>query len=66
MRRELFERIVELLKQAELGLPVADLISKAGISEQAFYLWKTQYGGSGSDQVREFTQRKMRGSRSFW
>jgi putative transposase len=56
MRRELCARIVEVLKQAELGLPVADLIMKVGISEQTFYLWKTQYAGLGSDKVREFTQ----------
>jgi putative transposase len=56
MKRKLCERIVEVLKQAELGLPVADLISKVGISEQTFYLWKTQYAGLGSDQVREFAQ----------
>lgn len=58
MKRKLLlvKRIVEVLKQAELGLPVADLIRKVGISEQTFYLWKTQYAGLGSDQVREFAQ----------
>ncbi len=30
------EQIVAVLKQAELGLPVADLIRQAGISEQTF------------------------------
>lgn len=45
-----------VLKQAELGLPVADLIRKVGISEQTFYRWKKQYAGLESDQVREFKQ----------
>lgn len=40
------------MKQAELGLPVADLIRQVGISEQTFYRWKKQYGGLESDQVR--------------
>ena len=31
----LVEQIVAILKQAELGLPVADLIRQLGISEQA-------------------------------
>ncbi len=44
------------MKQAELGLPVADLIRKIGISEQTFYRWKKQYAGLESDQVREFRQ----------
>ena len=39
------EQIVAVLKQAELGLPVADLTRKVGISEQTFYWWKKQYAG---------------------
>ena len=50
------EQIVAVLKQAELGLPVADLIRKVGVSEQTFYRWKKQYAGLESDQVREFKQ----------
>jgi putative transposase len=34
------EQIVAILKQAEVGVPVADLIRQAGISEQTFYRWK--------------------------
>ena len=33
------EQIVAVLKQAELGMPVADLIRQVGISEQTFYLY---------------------------
>jgi transposase-like protein len=47
---------VSSLKQANLGLPVADLIRRAGISEQTFYRWKRQYTGLESDQVSEFKQ----------
>jgi putative transposase len=50
------EQIVAVLKQAELGMPVADLIRHLGISEQTFYRWKKQYAGLQSDQVREFKQ----------
>ena len=45
-----------MLKQAELGMPVADLIRKIGISEQTFYRWKMLYAGLQSDQVRELKQ----------
>jgi hypothetical protein len=34
-----------VLKQAELGLPVADLVRQTGITEQTFYRWKKQYAG---------------------
>lgn len=58
MRKSRFsvEQIVAALKQAELGMPVADLIRQLGISEQTFYRWKKQYAGLQSDQVREFKQ----------
>ena len=52
-KRYSVEQIVAVLKQAEVGLPVAELIRKAGISEQTFYRWKKQYVGLESDQVRE-------------
>jgi putative transposase len=47
------EQIVAVLKQAEVGVPVVELIRKVGISEQTFYRWKKQYVGLESDQVRE-------------
>jgi putative transposase len=50
------EQIVAMLKQAELGLPVAELTRQVGISEQTFYRWKKQYAGLQSDQVRELKQ----------
>lgn len=58
MKRKRFsvEQIVAVLKQAELGMPVADLIRQVGISEQTFYRWKKQYAGLQSDQVRELKQ----------
>ena len=31
------EQIVGVLKQAEVGVPVAELIRKVGINEQTFY-----------------------------
>ena len=36
------EQIVTVLKQAELGLSVAELTRRVGISEQTFYRWKKQ------------------------
>ena len=58
MKRKRFsvEQIVAVLKQAELGMPVADVIRQIGISEQTFFRWKKQYAGMQSDQVRELKQ----------
>ena len=58
MKRKRFstEQIVAVLKQAEMGMGVADLIRQIGISEQTFYRWKKQYSGLQSEQVRELKQ----------
>ena len=50
------EQIVAILKQAELGIPVAELIRQVGISEQTFYRWKKKYAGLEIDQVRQLKQ----------
>lgn len=58
MKKQRFstEQIVSVSKQADMGLPVKDLIRQVGITEQTFYRWKRQYGGLESDQVRELKQ----------
>ena len=58
MRRKRFspEQIVSVFKQAEMGLAASDLVHQVGIAKQAFYRWRRQYGGLGSDQVRELKQ----------
>jgi putative transposase len=58
MKRKRFsvEQIVGILKQAEVGVPVAEVIRKAGIAEQTFYRWKKQYVGLEVDQVRLLKQ----------
>jgi putative transposase len=58
MKRKRFsvEQIVAVLKQAELGMPVADIIRQIGISEPTFYRWKKQYEGLEPDQAREYKQ----------
>jgi putative transposase len=50
------EQIVSVLKQAEVGVPIAELIRKVGISEQTFYRWKSKYVGLDVDQVRQLKQ----------
>ena len=55
-KRFAVEQIVAVLKEAEAGMPVADLIRRIGITEQTFYRWKKQYAGLESDQARQLTQ----------
>ena len=57
------EQIVAVLKQAEAGVPLAELIRRVGISEQTFYRWKKQYVGLEVDQVGELKQLQEENSR---
>lgn len=47
MRRKRFttEQIIKILKEAELGIKIAELCRKHGISDQTFYNWRNKYGG---------------------
>ncbi len=55
-KRFAVEQIIAVLKEAEAGLPVAELIRRIGISEQTFYRWKKQYAGLDSDQAPQLKQ----------
>jgi putative transposase len=57
------EQIVAVLKQAEAGVPLVELIRRVGISEQTFYRWKKQYVGLEVDQVWELKQLQEENSR---
>jgi len=62
-KRFTVEQIVAILKQAELGMSVNDIIRQVGISEQTFYRWKKQYAGLESSEVRELRQLKDENTR---
>ena len=38
-------QIVNILKEAEAGIPVEELSRKHGFSQSAFYKWKAKYSG---------------------
>jgi len=50
------EQMVGVVKQAERGVPVTELIVQAGISEQTFDRWKKRYTGLQVDQARQLKQ----------
>ena len=39
------EQIIGVLKEAEAGMPIADLCRKYGIHQTTLYNWKAKYGG---------------------
>lgn len=50
------EQIISVLKQAEAGAKVSDLIRTHNISEQTFYRWKSKYGGMEVSDARKLRQ----------
>jgi putative transposase len=39
------EQIIGFLREAEAGLPVAELCRRHGFSEASYYLWRSKFGG---------------------
>ena len=58
MRKSRFtpEQIVQALRQAESGTPVADICRKMGVTEATYYRWKKQFNGLDVSELRELRQ----------
>jgi len=46
------EQIIGVLKEAETGLGIPDLLRKHGISQGTFYRWKSKFGGMDVSDAR--------------
>jgi putative transposase len=58
MRKSKFSetQIVGILKDAESGVPVADLIRKYGVSKATFFKWRSKYGGASVSDVKRLRE----------
>jgi len=50
------EQIAYALRQADLGVTVAEVCRKMGVSEATYYRWKQHYGGMGPSELRKLRQ----------
>ena len=57
------QQIVFALKQAETGVPVAEVCRKMGVSEATFYNWKKKFSGLGTAELRRLRQLEDENSR---
>ena len=60
------EQIVQALRQAESGTPVADICRKLQVTETTFYRWKKKFTELDVSELRELRQlreenRKLKG-----
>lgn len=58
MRKSRFSesQIVGILKDADGGVPVADLLRKYGVSKTTFFKWRSKYGGASVSDVKRLRE----------
>ena len=66
-KRHTPEEIVSKLRRVEVlvgqGVSRLDAIREVRITEQTFYRWRKQYGGMGTDQLKELKRLKQENDR---
>ena len=50
------EQIIGILKEAESGIPVADLCRKHGMSDASFYTWRSKFGGMDASLMKRMKE----------
>jgi putative transposase len=55
-RRFTEEQIIGILKEAEAGRLVKDVIREHGISQDTFYRWRRKYGGLEVDEAKRLRE----------
>ena len=58
MRKSKFSesQIVWILKDAESGVPVVDLLRKHGVRKATFFKWRSKYGGASISDVKRLRE----------
>ena len=58
MRKSKFNesQIIGIIKEAEAGVPVTDLIRQHGISRTTFFKWRSKYAGASVADVKRLRE----------
>lgn len=49
-------QILKILKEAEAGVPLADLCREYGFGKSTYYKWKSKYGGLDASALRRMKE----------
>ena len=65
MRKSRFSdsQIMAILKQAESGVPVADLCREHGMSSGLLYQWRSKYGGMDASMMKRLKELEAENAR---
>ena len=56
-------QIVNILKQAEQGVPVSDILREYNISQSTFYKWRSKYGGMDASLITRLKELEAENTR---
>lgn len=57
------EQIIGFIKQADAGMPVAELARQHGFSPASFYAWRAKYGGMEAEDAKRLKDLESENSR---
>ncbi len=57
------EQIIGFLREAEAGMPIAELCRKYGFSEASYYLWRSKFGGMSVSDAKRLKELELENAR---
>ena len=57
------EQIIGFLREAESGLPVAELCRRHGFSEASYYLWRNKFGAMSVSDAKRLKELELENAR---
>lgn len=57
------EQIIGILREAEAGMPVAELCRKHAFSEASYYLWRSKFGGMNVSEAKRLKELETENAR---
>ena len=57
------EQNIGFLREAESGLPVAELCRRHGFSEASYYLWRNKFGGMSVSDAKRLKELELENAR---
>ncbi len=57
------DQIIGFLREAEAGMPIAELCRKHGFSEASYYLWRSKFGGMSVSDAKRLKELELENAR---